>query len=92
MAGTSACHNYITFLHDILDSEELKIESEYSKRIKETIEEICVSGNDKFEECFVEVQGAIGHTVDVNKPLFRQMYLYLAEDLPKVVSELPKEH
>ena len=84
--ASSIATNYKSVLRDIFDSEELKIESEYSRSIKTTIQEICEEGNDEFEECFLKVKEDVVKAKDSYKEedCFGEMYLYLAEELPKV--------
>ena len=40
-SSTFAVFDYKSILHDIYDSEELKIDSKYSKTISETLQQLC---------------------------------------------------
>ena len=92
--------DYKSVLRDICDSEELKIDSKYSHKIKETLQKLCLDGDQRFEKCYErvrkELEGVITASKDKNKeqPYFRGMFLYLAEKLPKVLKEfeLPKDY
>ena len=87
--------DYKSLLRDIFHSEELKIDSQYSKRLKDTIEKLCINEeNDKFNKCFVKVCKDIKEiTKDSKKkePCFSKMYLYMTEKLSKTIEELPRE-
>ena len=43
--------DYRSVLRDICDSEELKIDSKNSKKIKETLQQLCLDGDGRFEKC-----------------------------------------
>ena len=87
---SSIATNYKSVLCDIFDSEELKIESEYSRSIKKTIQEICEERNDKFEECFLKIKEDVVKAKDSNKEehCYGKMYLHLAEELSKAIGKL----
>ena len=51
-----AMGDYKSVLRDIYLSEVLKIDSQYSKRLKDSIEKLCTAAkNDKFNKCFMKV-------------------------------------
>ena len=88
MASIASKYKYV--LHDIFKSEELKIDSKYSNSLKKTVQEICEKGNDKFKECFLQVQEDVFKEVtkdSTNKEehCFRKLYLILSEKLPKAI-------
>ena len=92
--------DYRSVLRDICDSEELKIDSKNSKKIKETLQQLCLDGDGRFEKCYErvrnELEGVITASKQKNKeqPYFREMFLYLAEKLPKTLKEfeLPSDY
>ena len=87
--------NYKGVLRDIYLSEELKIDSQYSMRLKGTIERLCTAADDKFDKCFMKVcTDLIAITKDSKKkqPCFSKMYLYLTENMHKALEELPQEY
>ena len=86
--------NYKSVLRDIYLSEELKIDSLYSIRLKGTIERLCTAADDKFDKCFMKVCTDLAITKDSKKkqPCFSKMYLYLTENMHKALEELPQEY
>ena len=66
----TACHtassDYISVVCDLWDSEELKIESEYSSSLKATVEKICSERSEIFEQCFEEVKEGIERVRAIN--------------------------
>ena len=84
-------------MRDIYDSEELKIDSLYAKTIQTTIEELySTSQLDKqFEQQYSEVLEATRRITEKARtdkredPFFREMFLYLVEELPSTVAKLP---
>ena len=81
MAVSSEYDDCKTVLHDVFESEELKIQSDYSARIKQTVEEICTGTSNEFEECFLRVKKgvcAIKSESNVKEPCFRKMYLFFS--------------
>ena len=86
-----------TILRDIFDSEEFKIESNYSEKLKKTIQRICEDGDEEFEKCYERVRKEVEELVAtsrVNKkeqPYFRDMFLYTTEKLPKVLEDLTRD-
>ena len=89
----SIATNYKAVLRDIFDSEELKIDSEYSKSLKKSIQEICEGEDAEFERCFLDVQQAVANLkTDKEEYCFDKMYLYLAEELPKAIEKSSTEH
>ena len=76
----------------VFESEELKIHSDHSATIWQTIEEICTGSSSKFEECFLCVKEgvcAIKGESNTKEPCFRKMYLFLVEKLPELIKSLP---
>ena len=49
---TLAFFDYKSILRDICDSEELKVDSKYSKKTRETLQQLCLNGNERFEKCY----------------------------------------
>ena len=89
--------DYKSVLRDIYLSEELKIDSQYSQRLKDTIEKLCAATaeNDKFNECFMKVRKdltAITKDSKKKQPCFSKMYLYMTEKMHKAIEELPRDH
>ena len=88
MANITA-EDFKVVLRDIYDSEEMKIDSTYTRTIRSTIEELCsTSQRDKqFEQQYLTVLEATERIIKKAKtdkkeePFFREMFLYLAEDL-----------
>ena len=85
-----------TVLRDIFDSEEFKIESKYFEKLKKTIQHICEDGDKEFEKRYERVRKEVElvATSRVNKkeqPYFREMFLYMAEELPKVLEDLTRD-
>ena len=89
--STLAVFDYKSILRDIYDSEELKIDSKYSKKIRETLQQLCLNGNERFEKCYQRVQKDLESVIKASKekkkeqPYFRGMFLYLAKELPKAL-------
>ena len=54
-SSSTAISNWKDILHYVFDSGELKIKSEQSIRIKETIKELCANESQSFQNCFTEV-------------------------------------
>ena len=82
-----------TVLRDVFESEELRIQSNYSTAIKQAIEEVCTGCSRKFEECFLRVKEGLSAAKgksNTNEPCFRKMYLFLAEKLPALIQKLPE--
>ena len=88
MANITA-EDFMVVLRDIYDSEEMKIDSTYTRTIRSTIEELCsTSQRDKqFKQQYLTVLEATERIINKAKtdkkeePFFREMFLYLAEDL-----------
>ena len=79
-------------MRDLWDSEELKIDSDYSSSLKAMVEKICKEKNDLFQRCFEEVKEDLAKARSDNPnsgDYFQRMYLYLAQELPKVLKKLP---
>jgi len=93
MAVSSEYDDCKTVLRDVFESEELKIHSDYSATIRQTIEEICTGSSSKFEECFLRVKEGVcvikGES-NAKEPCFRKMYLFLVEKLPELIKSLPE--
>ena len=94
MASGFVVSDYVSVLRDLLDSEELKISSSYSSSLKATIEKIVNERSEVFERCFLEVKEAVEkvRTCGKEQPYFRGMFLYLAQELPKILQKLPKDY
>ena len=93
--------DYKNVLHDICDSEELKVDSKYSKKIKEALQRLCVDGNEMFEKCYERVRKELEEVIATSKEknkeqaYFRGMFLYqLVEELAKILSDfkLPSDY
>ena len=86
--------DYKSVLRDIFDSEEMKIDSEYTEKLKRTVQRICEDGDGEFEKCYEQVRKEVEEVVATSKvnkkeqPYFRGMFLYIAEKLPKVIEDL----
>ena len=80
-------------MRDICDSEELKVDSKYSKKTRETLQQLCLNGNERFEKCYQRVREELESIIKASKekneaqPYFRGMFLYLAEELPKALKD-----
>lgn len=76
-------------LRDIYESEEMKIDSSRSTKLKETINVLCINGDEEFDKLFAVVNKDIGKIRKENTggnmadPLLVEMYRYQAEDLPE---------
>ena len=98
MASGFVVNDYKCIVRDLWDSEEFKINSKYSETLKNTVEKICSEGSAPFEQCFLEVTEAVERMVKSNdgvnkeQPNFRDMYLYLAKELPKVLEKLSSDY
>jgi len=80
--------DYKVVLCNIYDSEELKIDY-YCRMIQTTIEQLC--SPTQFKQRYLEVLEATRRIVEKAKksePFFREMFLYLDEDLPSTVANL----
>lgn len=87
---------YRTVLRDIYELEELRIESEYSRKLKEIINQLCITCHEKFEECFIIIKSDIERIKNEAKskrkepPFARDLFLYMNSSLPSVIKHLPK--
>jgi len=69
----------------LFSSEEFKIDSTYSEKLKKTIQCICEDRDKEFKECYERVRKEVEELVvtsRVNKkeqPYFRDMFLYMTE-------------
>ena len=93
MASRVAVSDCISTLRDLWDSEEFKINSDISSSLKATVDKICREGNELFEQCFEEVKEGLEKARANNSGVFFQvMYMYLAQELPRVLEKLPSPY
>ena len=70
----------------------LKIDSAISSSLKATVEKICRESNEMFVQCFEEVKEGLEKAKLNHSGAFRGMYLYLAQELPKILEKLPSPY
>ena len=59
--------DYKSVLRDIFDSEEMKIDSEYTEKLKRTVQRICEDGDGEFEKCYEQVRKEVEEVVATSK-------------------------